>query len=157
MAGIIHEAHLVGNQNELQNWSQQKLSSDPTPFEGQVWLNTTDNKLKYYDGTTIHTLADLGDVAGLLDFKGDYNAATNTPDLDTTPIATLKGDYYIVSAAGNFFTEAVSVGDSIFAKQDSPTTLKDDNQCRDSYSCHSHAWDFLPLQIVCPIYLQPLI
>lgn len=123
MAEIIHETHLVGNQNELQNWSQQKLSSDPSPFNGQIWLNTTENRLKYYDGTTIHVIADLTDVSGLLDFKGDYNAATNTPDLDTSPSGVLKGDYYVVSAAGTFFTEAVSIGDSIFAKQDNPTTL----------------------------------
>lgn len=125
MAEIKHEAHLVGNQNELQNWSQQKLASDPTPFEGQVWLNTTDNRLKYYDGTTTHVIADLSDVTGLLDFKGGYDAATNTPDLDTTPIQTAKGDMYVVTADGNFFTEAVSIGDTLFAKVDSATLLTD--------------------------------
>ena len=125
MAEIKHEAHLVGNQNELQNWSQQKLVSDPTPFEGQIWLNTTDNRLKYYDGTTTHVIADLTDVTGLLDFKGGYDAATNTPDLDTTPIATAKGDMYVVTADGNFFTEAVSIGDTLFAKVDSATLLTD--------------------------------
>ena len=125
MAEIKHEAHLVGNQNELQNWSQQKLASDPTPFEGQVWLNTTDNRLKYYDGTTIHIIADLSDVTGLLDFKGGYDAATNTPLLDATPIAIAKGDMYVVTVAGNFFTEAVSIGDTLFAKIDSATLLTD--------------------------------
>lgn len=125
MAEIKHEAHLVGNQNELQNWSQQKLASDPTPFEGQVWLNTTENRLKYYDGTTTHVIADLSDVTGLLDFKGGYDAATNTPNLDITPIAVSKGDMYVVTAAGNFFTEAVSIGDTLFAKIDSATALTD--------------------------------
>ena len=43
-----------GNQNEIQNWSLQKLATDPvTPFEGQIWLNTTDKKYKFYDGTRI--------------------------------------------------------------------------------------------------------
>lgn len=125
MAEIKHEAHLVGNQNELQNWSVQKLTSDPTPFEGQLWLNTTDDKLKYYDGTSIITLASISDVEGLLDFKGGYDANTNTPDLDTTPSGILKGDVYVVTAAGNFFTEPVSIGDTLFAKVDAASTLGD--------------------------------
>jgi len=126
MAEIIHEAHLVGNQNELQNWSFQQLSSDPgSPFLGQFWLNTTDGTIKYYDGSNIITLADITAVEGLLDFKGGYDAATNTPLLDATPITILKGDMYVVTAAGNFFTEPVSIGDTLFAKVDSATTLAD--------------------------------
>ena len=125
MAEIIHEAHLVGNQNELQNWSLQKLTSDPTPFTGQLWLNTTSGVLKYYDGSNIITLADLTAVEGLLDFKGGYDAATNTPDLDASPSGVTKGDMYVVTAAGNFFTEAVSIGDTLFSKIDSASTLAD--------------------------------
>lgn len=57
-------------------------------------------------------------------YQGGYNAATNTPDLDTTPIAgILKGDVYDVTAAGNFFTEEVEVMDSLRATQDNPTLL----------------------------------
>jgi hypothetical protein len=125
MAEIVHEAHLVGNQNELQNWSLQKLTTDPTPFTGQLWLNTTSGVLKYYDGANIITLADLSAVEGLLDFKGGYDAATNTPDLDVSPSGVKKGDVYVVTAAGNFYTEAVSVGDTLFAKVDNATALGD--------------------------------
>jgi len=125
MAEITYEAHLVGNENELQNWSLQKLSSDPTPFTGQMWLNTTSGVLKYYDGTTIITLADLAAVEGLLDFKGGYNASTNTPDLDTAPSGVKKGDMYVVTASGNFYTEAVTAGDSLFAKVDNASSLTD--------------------------------
>jgi len=57
-------------------------------------------------------------------YQGGYDAATNTPDLDTTPIAgILKGDVYDVTVVGNFFTEAVEIGDTLRAKQDNPTLL----------------------------------
>lgn len=63
-------------------------------------------------------------ITGGFTFKGDYNAATNTPNLDVTPIAGIKqGDVYVVTANGDFFTEGLQVGDMIIAKQDSPTTL----------------------------------
>jgi hypothetical protein len=126
MAEILHEAHLGGNQNELQNWSLQKLTSDPvSPFAGQFWLNTTDDKLKYYDGVNTVVVASLSDVEGLLDFKGGYDAATNSPDLDVSPTGVLKGDVYVVTAAGTFFTEEVSIGDTLFAKVDGASALGD--------------------------------
>lgn len=62
-------------------------------------------------------------VAGGLLFKGEYNAATNNPMLDATPIAGIKtGWTYVVTAAGTFFSEEVQVGDMIIAKQDNPTS-----------------------------------
>ena len=61
-------------------------------------------------------------IAGGLLYKGEYNAATNNPMLDSTPIAGIKtGWTYVVTAAGTFFSEDVQVGDMIIAKQDSPT------------------------------------
>lgn len=62
-------------------------------------------------------------VAGLLDYKGGYNAATNSPDLDVSPSGILKGDTYTVTAAGNFFSTPVEIGDVIIAAQDSPTLV----------------------------------
>jgi len=64
-------------------------------------------------------------AAGGLVNKGGYNAATDTPALDTTPgpLGILNGWTYVVTAAGNFFAEAVQVGDMVIAKQDAPTTL----------------------------------
>jgi hypothetical protein len=57
-------------------------------------------------------------------FQGGYDAATNSPDLDSSPSASIKkGWAYVVTVAGNFFTEAVEVGDFLIAKQDAPTTL----------------------------------
>lgn len=62
-------------------------------------------------------------VIGLLDDKGNYDAATNTPDLDVSPSGIKKGDVYFVSVAGTFFTEAVEIGDVLRALQDNPTAL----------------------------------
>jgi len=54
-----------------------------------------------------------------------YNASTNVPDLETGAGAVKKGDFYVVSAAGTFFTEDVSIGDTLIAKIDAPTVLAD--------------------------------
>ena len=63
-------------------------------------------------------------VVGNLVFQGGYNAATNTPDLDSSPSSSIKkGWSYVVTAAGSFFTEKVEVGDFLIAQQDAPTTL----------------------------------
>ena len=62
--------------------------------------------------------------SGLLIFQGGYNAATNTPDLDSSPSSSIKkGWSYVVTAAGSFFSETVEVGDLLIAQQDAPTTL----------------------------------
>jgi hypothetical protein len=56
-------------------------------------------------------------ATGLLEYKGGYDASTNTPDLDTaTNIAIDKGDAYTVTADGLFFTEQVRIGDFIIAE-----------------------------------------
>ena len=64
-------------------------------------------------------------VTGALVFKGGYDAATNTPNLDSTPAAgtVMQGYTYVVTVAGTFYTEAVQVGDMLISKQDNPTTL----------------------------------
>jgi hypothetical protein len=62
-------------------------------------------------------------VSSALTYQGGYNAATNTPDLDTSPSGITTGDTYTVTADGNFFTEAVQVGDMLIAEQDNPTLL----------------------------------
>ena len=64
--------------------------------------------------------------SGALIYQGGYNAATNTPNLDSTPVITInKGFTYTVTVAGTFYTEAVQVGDLLIAESDSPTALAD--------------------------------
>lgn len=66
-------------------------------------------------------------VAGGVNFKGNYDASANSPDLDSAPVAgtIFKGDMYVVSVAGTFFTEDVQVGDTLIAKVDDAGSLAD--------------------------------
>ncbi len=181
------------NKNELQNAVVQVLASAPSsPVEGQVYYDSTDDVVKYYDGsawqsmggdvtgittatgnqvsiinpggpipqidittgavqnagtdlatgdqiydfvttgvnTRIQNITDptgAQDVAtknyvdtvatGLLDYKGGYNANTNSPALTgAANIAIDKGDAYTVTADGTFLGEQVRVGDFIIAE-----------------------------------------
>ena len=89
--------------------------------DAQTALNTL------WSSQKINTLiaAIQSQQVGMMVFKGGYDAATNTPNLDTAPAAgTIKqGDTYVVTVAGNFFTEAVQIGDTVIAKQNDPTTI----------------------------------
>lgn len=67
---------------------------------------------------------DITSTSGAVNFQGGYDAATNTPDLDSNPSSAIKkGWMYTVTADGTFFTEQVRTGDSLIAQIDSPTTL----------------------------------
>jgi hypothetical protein len=93
-------------------------------FVGQVTIPTTpsagtDAASKNYVDTQLAG-------SGVLIFQGGYNAATNTPDLDSNPSASIKkGWSYVVTADGSFFTEQVRAGDFLIANDDSPTALSD--------------------------------
>ena len=59
--------------------------------------------------------------AGSAVFQGGYNAATNTPDLDSNPSSSIKqGWFWAVTDTGDFFSEEVQPGDLIYADQDDP-------------------------------------
>lgn len=89
---------------------------------GRIMFDTANSRLLYDDGAQLLTVANLNDVAGLLDFKGGYNATTNVPDL-TSGVGVLKGDYYVVTTAGTFYGQVVEIGDSLLANVDAPITL----------------------------------
>jgi len=58
-------------------------------------------------------------IAGGLIYQGGYNAATNTPDLDSAAsIQVNKGWTYTVTVDGLFFTEQVRVGDVLISEID---------------------------------------
>ena len=57
--------HLVNidlNQNELQNAVIQVLATDPSGVEGQIYYNSTNNVIRYYDGSSWTDLASGGSV-----------------------------------------------------------------------------------------------
>ena len=104
------------------------LTGDLTVSGGDITLGGT-GRIQGIDTVTAGTDAANktyvdNSVVGNLIFQGGYNAATNTPDLDSSPSSSIKkGWSYVVTVAGNFFTEAVEVGDFLIAQQDAPTTL----------------------------------
>jgi len=88
-------------------------------------LATNDNDTSWPTSAAVIDYVSAAVVGGLV-YKGGYNAATNTPNLDSTPIAGIKtGWTYTVTADGLFFTEQVRVGDVLIANRNSPTTLAD--------------------------------
>jgi hypothetical protein len=91
-------------------------------FAGQVTIPQTPSANT--DAASKHYVDQA--VTGALSYQGGYNAATNTPDLDTNPSSSIKkGWTYTVTADGSFFTEQVRVGDVLIAEVDAPTTLSD--------------------------------
>jgi hypothetical protein len=58
-------------------------------------------------------------VTNGMTYKGAYNAATDTPSLDTGSPSIEIGDTYAVTVAGTFFTTAVEVGDMLIANNTS--------------------------------------
>ena len=54
-------------------------------------------------------------TAGQVNYKGTWDAATNTPTLVSPPAAISKGDYYVVSTAGTQFSISFAVGDWIIS------------------------------------------
>ena len=114
----------VGNDLTVDNETTLggNLSASTATFSGQVTIPVTPTAAasaaskSYVDSTLAGS--------GALIFQGGYNAATNTPDLDSNPSASIKqGWTYAVTTAGNFFGEAVEDGDLLIAENDSPTTL----------------------------------
>ena len=74
--------------------------------------------------SSIKTYVDTA-VAATMNYKGLYDPVTNTPNLDSSPIAgsISIGDTYTVSvSSGDFYNgEPLNVGDTLIATQDDPT------------------------------------
>ena len=62
-----------------------------------------------------------GVVSSSVNHQGGYNAATNTPNLDTSPSGVSRGDMYTVTVAGDFFATGVEIGDVLISGADNAT------------------------------------
>ncbi len=108
--------------NQLKNAVADSLATDPvSPVEGQFWFNTTDNLLKFYDGTAIKVVADrawvTSEINKLERIQGSFDASSGMLPVagdktqgDLTQI--VAGDYWIISVAG---TIAGIGGDDVLA------------------------------------------
>jgi hypothetical protein len=84
--------------------------------------SSSDNSTRIASTAFVATAIANG-VAGLLDYRGSYDASTNLfPATNGSGIAgaILKGDFYICSIAGTLGGTAVSPGDLIIALTDTP-------------------------------------
>jgi hypothetical protein len=87
-------------------------------------IENNDNDTTLPTSAAVKAYVDAATVGGLI-YQGGYNAATNTPDLTTSPNSILKGWTYTVTADGTFFGEQLRVGDVLIAEQDDPSALAD--------------------------------
>jgi len=87
-------------------------------------IENNDNDTTLPTSAAVKAYVDASTVGGLV-YQGGYNAATNSPDLTTSPNTILKGWTYTVTADGTFFGEQLRVGDVLIAEQDNPTALAD--------------------------------
>lgn len=59
-------------------------------------------------------------LSGALQYIGEYNPVTNTPNITSSTEGVEKGFTYVVSEEGTFLGESVGPGDMIIAKEDNP-------------------------------------
>jgi len=85
---LLGNLALVGG-GVIKNLRPENLATDPgAPVVGQVWFNTTEVALKYYDGVEVHQIAQGGDLDeylrrdGSLAMTGDLELANSTPSAD---------------------------------------------------------------------------
>lgn len=131
MTQLINK-HLDGqNVAQLLNFKLNPTATDPaTPVVGVPWYNTTTNKLKFYDGTSVRVLAHLGDLAALGRYRGQWDASTGVPTAAASTVLPgdpiKAGDHWRVSVGGNIANligaDLLAAGDMIFADADGANT-----------------------------------
>ena len=113
------------NSNELRNGIIHNLATDPAGKAGQLYYNTVDNELKYYDGgasawvslTSVDAEVIEDAVAELLaagsGISLDYVDGTGTLTIANTGVTSISGTANEVSVSGSTGAVVVSLPNSI--------------------------------------------
>jgi len=106
LTGLDVRGNIDLNKKELQNAVIQNLATAPgTPLAGQIYFNTTDDKLYFYDGTTWQELPDgnttANDFLTALSFNTGTGVLTGTVSNQANPTVDLDGRYALNSSIGN--------------------------------------------------------
>lgn len=134
---ILH--HLDLNQNEIQNVVIQNLATDPSsPSIGQVWYNTSQNRLKTYDGTSVVAVAMIEDLNSFGRLIGGHDASQPLPTtgsgLDKSTGSadnTIEaGDFWRITNGGTITglqggSETLEAGDVLMALVDNAANASD--------------------------------
>lgn len=111
-------------ETELAASKWERISGDPGVGGGGTWGSITGTLSSQTDLITYIGAQIAGAVAGLMDLRGAFDASGGSYPSSGgsgTAGAILKADCWIISVAGTLPTgQAVSVGDIIFALQDTP-------------------------------------
>ena len=87
-------------------------------------IENNNNDITIPTSAAVKAYADSLIVGGLI-YQGSYDAATNTPDLTTSPNSILKGWTYTVTVEGTFYGEQLRVGDVLISEVNNPAALAD--------------------------------
>lgn len=93
------------NLNQILNLVLQELSSDPgSPVEGQVWVNTTSNVIKWYDGSGVRTIAVLSNSLS------QFAAPTGDLSINSHKLTNVSDPTASSDAATKAYVDSVAVG-----------------------------------------------
>ena len=106
LTGLDVRGNIDLNKKELQNAVIQNLATAPgSPLAGQIYFNTTDDKLYFYDGSTWQELPDgnttANDFLTALSFNTGTGVLTGTVSNQANPTVDLDGRYALSSSIGN--------------------------------------------------------
>lgn len=124
-----HQAALSITESQISDLGATITLNADTDVSSNAWVLDEDD-LVSNSNTKVPTQQSVrayvdGAVASNVNYRGSYDAATNTPDLDTSPSGISTGDMYTVTVAGVFFTANLEVGDVLISEVDNPTVEAD--------------------------------
>lgn len=120
------------NKNELQNAKIQNLATAPSnPVDGQIYYNTTDDIMYYYNGTKWVPIVDDGGVTSIsggtdISVSASTGAVTiNHDDIETTSAVSTAGIKKITTDGhGHIKTTATAYASDLAISSSDSTTVK---------------------------------